>query len=166
MARKFRGTETVRVDAKGRMSIPAKFRRVFEAGDPDFQTGGRAQIVVVYGPDDWQMLHLYTIEAADEIDGDIDQLPRGSLERQWLEELMNGQATDAEIDGEGRLVLPQKLRAKIGIDDGAFLTARGDKLVVWANEDASRDHNAQLAEYQQQKGPDFDPLTLTGQVEG
>ncbi|MDO5658667.1 MAG: division/cell wall cluster transcriptional repressor MraZ [Paracoccus sp. (in: a-proteobacteria)] len=166
MARKFRGTEAVKVDAKGRMSIPAKFRRVFEAGDPDFQNGGKPQIVIVYGPEDWQMLHLYTIEAADEIDAEIDRLPRASLEREWLEELMNGQADTAEIDTEGRLVLPQKLRQKIGIEDGAILTARGDKLVLWANEETSEAHKSRLAEYQQQHGPGFDPLSLAGQVGG
>ena len=35
MARKFRGTETVKVDGKGRMSIPARLRRVFDAGVVD-----------------------------------------------------------------------------------------------------------------------------------
>ena len=47
MARRFRGSEEVKVDAKGRVSIPARFRRVFEASDPDFEPGKRAQMVVI-----------------------------------------------------------------------------------------------------------------------
>ena len=47
MARKFRGTETVKVDSKGRMSVPARMRKHFEQCDPAFATSntGRAQLV-------------------------------------------------------------------------------------------------------------------------
>ena len=52
LARRFRGSEEVKVDAKGRVSIPAKFRRVFESCDPDWETGRRPQLVIVYGRED------------------------------------------------------------------------------------------------------------------
>ena len=35
-ARRFRGESVHKVDAKGRVSIPAAFRRVLEDGDPDW----------------------------------------------------------------------------------------------------------------------------------
>lgn len=102
------------------MSIPARLRRVFDAGDPAFATAnnGRTQLVAVYGPDWWNWIELYTIEAIEEIDEQIDRLTRGSPQRRWLELLMNGQSTDLEIDREGRLVLPQKLREKLGLHRG------------------------------------------------
>ena len=131
MARRFRGQDEVKVDAKGRLSIPAKFRRVFESCDPDWETGRRPQLVIVYGPSDWQHLELYTIEAIEEIDAQIDRMTRGSPERLWLERLMNGTAEEAEIDNDGRLLLPQKLREKIGLDDRAFFIASGDYLRLW-----------------------------------
>ena len=76
MARKFRGTESVKVDGKGRMSVPARLRRVFDAGDPSFSgtNTGRTQLVAVYGPDWWNWLELYTIEAIEQIDEQIDRL--------------------------------------------------------------------------------------------
>ena len=39
MVLSFTGEHTQKVDGKGRMSIPADFRRVLEAGDPEWTTG-------------------------------------------------------------------------------------------------------------------------------
>lgn len=159
LARRFRGSEEVKVDAKGRVSIPAKFRRVFEASDPDYAQGKRAQLVVVYGFADWTHLRLYTIEAIDEIDQGISRMPRGSSERSYLETLMNGLSEEAEIDADGRLVLPQRLREKIGLDDRAFFMAQGDYLKVSTPET----HDADLAAIEAGMPalePGADPLSL------
>ena len=155
MARKFRGSEEVKVDGKGRMSIPARFRRIFEAGDPDWKPSDRTRMIVVYGPESWKKLEFYTVEAAERIDDEIDQLPRGSQERIWLETLMNGMATEAEIDTDGRLVLPQKLRDKIGLDDGAFFTSKGDFIEVWSPANYS-ESSGSLQDFMAQFPADFD----------
>ncbi|MDO5528749.1 MAG: division/cell wall cluster transcriptional repressor MraZ [Paracoccus sp. (in: a-proteobacteria)] len=165
MARKFRGSEEVNIDAKGRLSVPARFRRVFEQGDPNWKSGERAQIVLVYGPESWRKLELYTVEAADRIDEEIDRLERGSPERAWLETLMNGQATELEIDTEGRLVLPQKLRAKIGLDKAAVFTAKGDLLEVW-RPDEFEEADARLQQFMAERGEDFDPRIFLGGTRG
>lgn len=160
MARKFRGTETVKVDGKGRMSVPARLRRVFDAGDPGFSSSptGRTQLVAVYGPDWWNWIELYTIEAIEEIDAQIDRLTRGSQERRWLELLMNGQSTDLEIDREGRLVLPQKLREKLGFSEGTetIFESRGDYIQVYHPDERPKDVTA-LENFAASKGPEFDP---------
>ena len=164
MARRFRGQEEVRIDGKGRMSIPAKFRRVFEAGDPDWNPGERPKLVIVYGLPDWHHLEFYTMEAIDEIDDAIDRMPRGSLERRALERLMHGASEEAEIDQEGRLVLPQKLREKIGLQDSALFVASGDYLKVWSPEGhaaAEQDIDAFFAGLE----PGFDPRALLPQPE-
>ncbi|MDP0930287.1 cell division/cell wall cluster transcriptional repressor MraZ [Paracoccus onubensis] len=168
MARKFRGTESVKLDGKGRMSIPAKMRRVFDAGDPTFASSntGRTQIVAVYGPDQWNWLELYTIEAADEIDEQIDRLTRGSKERRWLEQLMNGQSTDLEIDRDGRLVLPLRLREKLGLTDGteAVFASHGDYVKVYHPDSPPKDIE-ELEEFTASKGPGFDPRQFLSEVD-
>lgn len=164
MARnKFRGSEEIPVDTKGRMSIPAAFRRVFEAGDPDWKPSERVRLIVVYGPQSWKKLDFYTVAAADRIDEEIDMLPRGSHEREWLEMLMNGMATEAEIDTEGRLVLPQKLREKIGLEKKAFLTAKGDALQVWRPENFG-EASGPLQEFMSQFPADYDPISFLGKA--
>ena len=168
MARKFRGTESVKVDGKGRMSVPARLRRVFDAGDPGFATAntGRTQLVAVYGPDWWNWIELYTIEAIEEIDQQIDKLTRGSPQRRWLEMLMNGQSTDLEIDKEGRLVLPQKLREKLGFTEGSetIFESRGDYIQVYHPDSRPKDVTA-LEDFTAQHGPEFDPRSFLDQVD-
>ena len=165
MARKFRGTESVKIDGKGRMSIPAKMRRVFDSGDAAFSTSntGRTQIVAVYGPDDWNWIELYTLEAADEIDEQIDGMVRGSKERRALERLMNEQSTELDIDREGRLVLPQKLREKLGFDNGieATFASRGDYVQVYHPDSPPKDVE-ELDQFLASKGPGFDPRAFLG----
>ncbi|TWI34982.1 division/cell wall cluster transcriptional repressor MraZ [Paracoccus sulfuroxidans] len=159
MARRFRGSEEVKVDAKGRVSIPAKFRRVFEASDPDWVNGRRPQLVIVYGTRDWKHLQLFTIEAMDEIDAGISRMPRGSAERNLLENIYHGHAEETDIDGDGRLVLPQKLREKIGLVDGAFFISAGDSLKVWTPE-AYAEEERRLEELVPDFEPGADPLSL------
>lgn len=159
MARKFRGSEDVKVDGKGRMSIPARFRRIFEAGDPDWNPAERTRMIVVYGPNSWKKLEFYTVEAAERIDEEIDQLPRGSQQRVWLETLMNGMATEAEIDTDGRLVLPQRLRDKIGLDSEAFFTSKGDFIEVWSPANYS-ESSGSLEAFMAQFPEDFDPRSF------
>ena len=167
MARKFRGTESVKVDGKGRMSIPARLRKVFDAGDPSFSTSntGRTQVVAVYGPDWWNWIELYTIDAIEEIDEQIDGLTRGSRERRWLEQLMNGQSTDLEIDREGRLVLPLKLREKLGFEAGVetLFASHGDYIKVYLPESPPKDI-AEIEEFAAEKGEGFDPREFLAQA--
>ena len=162
MARRFRGSEEVKVDAKGRVSIPAKFRRVFEASDPDFEPGKRAQLVIVFGTRDWKYLQLFTINAIDEIDEQIAGLDRGSPRRNYLEHIYHGHSEEAEIDGGGRLVLPQKLRDKIGLTDAAVFISGGDNLKVWTPADYEAEERALEARVPELE-PGADPLSLLSQ---
>lgn len=166
MAQKFRGTETVKVDGKGRMSVPARLRKTFDAGDPAFASAntGRTQLVAVYGPDSWNWVELYTIDAIEKIDAQIDRLTRGSVKRRWLEQLMNGQSVDLEIDREGRLVLPLKLREKLGFENGAetLFASHGDYVKVYLP-DARPADVAEIEDYAASKGAGFDPRVFLGE---
>ncbi len=168
MARRFRGSEEVKVDAKGRVSIPAKFRRVFESSDTDWEPGRRAQLVIVDGTRDWNWLQLFTISAMEEIEAGIAAMPRGSAARNLLENIYQGHAEEAEIDGDGRLVLPQKLREKIGLTDSAFFISAGDSLKLWSPQAYAEEERALEARVPELE-PGADPLSLlavAGAAEG
>ena len=71
MGRRFRGESHHKVDAKGRVSIPASFRRVIEAADPNWTDGLNPELVIVYGDHRRNYLECYTMEAIDEVDAKI-----------------------------------------------------------------------------------------------
>ncbi len=111
------------MDGKGRVSIPAGFRRVLENGDPSWSEGKAPEFVIVYGDHRRKYLECYTLDAAAEVDAQIADLPRGSIERRMLEKLFNGQSLPATIDDTGRIVLPQKLREKIDLGEMVYFIA-------------------------------------------
>ncbi len=160
MARRFRGESRHKVDAKGRVSIPANFRRVIEAGDPDFTDGLRPQLVIVYGDHRREFLECFTMEAIDEVDRKIAALPRASTKRRMLERLINGQSLATEVDPDGRLVLPQKLREKLGLDAEAYFIGAGDTFQIWRPETYETEQVAATEEWLDSLPPDVDPLAL------
>ena len=160
MARRFRGSDTFKVDAKGRVSIPAPFRRVIEASDPDWREGLRPNIVIVYGDDAFDWLEVYTMKAIEEIDQQIEDMQRGSDERLWMEELMHGQSIETNIDDDGRLVLPQKLREKIGLKGEAFFISAGDYFKIWKPETYHKKAGSRTRKLAEQYPEGFDPRSL------
>lgn len=160
MARRFRGEFHQKVDTKGRVSIPALFRRVIEAADPDWTDGQRPNLVIVYGTPQQKRLDCYTIEAIDAIDARIDRMQRGSMERRMLERLFHGFSLPAQVDEDGRIVLPAKLRDKIELAGEAFFIASGDHFQIWKPETYEAEEQARTEAWLEDFPEDFDPLSL------
>ncbi len=152
----FRGDGVHKVDTKGRVSIPALFRRVLEAGDPDWAQDRNPSIVIVYGGDKRKHLECYTAEAIAEVDAKIRKLPRGSKKRRALQRLYHGQAHPTSVDETGRLVLPAKLREKIGLKREAYFVGNGDTFEIWNQETYDNEMYADL-EADDDFDPDVDP---------
>ena len=158
MGHRFRGESHHKVDTKGRVSIPASFRRVIEAADPNWTDGLNPELVIVYGDHRRNYLECYTMEAIDEVDAKIDALPRGSMERKMLQRLFHGQSFPTNIDETGRLVLPAKLRQKIALDAEAFFIAAGDTFQIWKPETYETEELAKTEDWLDELPDDFDPL--------
>jgi MraZ protein len=158
VGRRFRGESHHKVDGKGRVSIPASFRRVLEAGDPGWTPGSSPELVIVYGDHRRKFLECYTMEAIDEVDAKIDALPRGSMERKALQRMFHGQSFPTNVDETGRLVLPTKLRAKIGLEGEAFFIAAGDTFQIWKPETYETEELAKSEAWLDEQPDDFDPM--------
>ena len=163
MVRRFRGEFHQKVDGKGRVSIPADFRRVLEAGDPLWSEGKVPEFVIVYGDHRRSYLECYTMDAANEVDAQIAELPRGSMERRMLERLFNGQSLKTSVDETGRIVLPAKLRAKTDLDTTAYFIATGDTFQIWKPETYVELEESKTESWLDQFPEDFDPLILLDQ---
>ena len=157
---RFRGEFDQKVDNKGRVSIPAPFRRVVDAGDPDRQAGERPTLIIVYGTETQVRFDCYTVQGIERIDERIDRMKKGSVERRVLERIYHGHALHAQLDEEGRVVLPQKLREKIGLDERAYFIAMGDHFQIWKPESYADHELNRVDEFLSQQDADFDPNSL------
>ena len=164
MARRFRGESHHKVDGKGRVSIPALFRRVIELGDPNYIEGLNPELVIVYGDHRRNYLECYTIQAINELDLKIDALPRGSMERRMLQRLFHGQSFPTMVDDTGRLVLPLKLRKKINLQAEAFFIAAGDTFQIWKTETYEAEELSKTEAWLDQLPENFDPLVYLDSV--
>lgn len=120
MAEAFRGEVNQKVDAKARVSIPAAFRRVLEAGDPSFPETPRPKLVMVYGDERRQFVECYSIQEMKRVEALIARLPKGAPRRRFLERNLITLSVTVEVDEDGRIVLPQKVREKIGLSAEAL----------------------------------------------
>ena len=166
MARKFRGESHNKVDAKGRVSIPALFRRVLEASDPNWTEGLPPELVIVYGDKRKKYLECYTMEAIAEVDDKIAALPRGSAPRQLLESIFHGHSLYTSVDETGRLVLSAKLRQRIGLENEAFFIAAGDTFQIWNPDTYENEQVARMDALLDDLPEDFDPLMFLDNAKG
>jgi MraZ protein len=144
VARVFRGEFHQKVDGKGRVSVPASFRRVLESQDPEWSDGKRPRLVLVYGDDRRKFLECYSVTAMDDVDARIGAIPRGTPLRRAMETLFYSQSAELEVDDDGRIVLPQKLREKIALDAEAYFAATSDTFQIWKPETYEAEEKARV----------------------
>lgn len=159
MAGMFRGVSVHKVDNKGRVSIPASFRSVLIANDPDFDPERGATVTIVFGNRKKAELECYSETARIEVDAKISAMPRGSKPRRMLERMFTTFAHTASVDENGRLVLPANLRRHANITDTAVFMATGDTFLILS--EAEYDARvAELEDWQDEIGEDVDPLSF------
>jgi len=125
---RFVSTFTNRIDAKGRVSIPAPFRAVLER---DRYAAGGGLGIYCYPSLDAPALDAGGERLATKIDGLLAGLPAYSDERDELSVALYGDVQVLAIDQDGRIVLPEKLRAHAGIGAEIAFVGLGDKFQMW-----------------------------------
>ncbi|WP_406721678.1 MULTISPECIES: division/cell wall cluster transcriptional repressor MraZ [Thioclava] len=158
----FIGEYTFKVDSKGRMSIPAAYRQELADGDPSRPNQDRPRMVIVYGADNQKMLTVYTQSAFEALAADIAALPRGSKNRTILQRMVLSKSQPLEIDPDGRMVLPAFLREKIGLENEAYFAGVGETFEIWKPETFEDADQANVDQWIDEMGDDFDPLSLLG----
>ena len=120
----FRGLNTINLDAKGRLAIPAKFRERLAV-----LCGGH--MVVTIDAEERSLL-IYPVNEWEEIEAKITSLPTFDPRARRIQRLLVGHATDVEIDGSGRILLPAALREYAGLEKETVLIGQGKKLELWS----------------------------------
>ena len=122
----FQGSQSINVDAKGRFAVPSRYREVLLA-----VCEGR--MVVTANPYE-RCLNVYPETQWQEVKSKIEALPNGNKKVRRLQRLVLGNASELEMDGNGRLLLPQTLRDYANLDKKAMLVGLGDKAELWSEQ--------------------------------
>lgn len=90
------------LDTKGRMAIPAKFRDKLSAGA--IITRGIDNCLFMFANAEWEKLAAKLVA-----------LPLAQADARAFVRLMLSGATDVEVDGQGRILIPDSLRKYAGL---------------------------------------------------
>lgn len=144
MLKFFSGSMTHKVDAKGRVSLPADFRKVLEAV-------GSSHVVVLP-----QMKHpdyhvVLSQTAYDKLIENFEQEDRDPDDIEAMAQIIQTNARQIPFDDVGRMVLSKDLREMIGVTDEVRFVGRGSTFQLWepgrhiAYEAPSKERGRELA---------------------
>jgi MraZ protein len=99
----FRGNHPTRVDEKGRLKVPAEFKREIEEryGTKFYITSENGKTAKVYPMEEWE-----------KIEQKLMNMPNSNPSKKRLLTATSFYGQNAEMDSQGRLLLPQILREK------------------------------------------------------
>ncbi len=126
----FRGNHPTRVDEKGRLKLPAEFKRVVEEkyGVQFYITSKDGRVAEVYPMQEWE-----------EMEAKLAKIPNFNPAKKKLLDRVNYFGQVAEMDAQGRILLPQILRETAKVTGDVVVFGMQTYLEV-ANHDDFRQH--------------------------
>ena len=121
----FIGQFECKVDAKGRMKLPAGLLR-------QLPEGSAGTFVINKGLDN--NLDLYTMEAWENLTQKLKELNRmNSRKRKFLRDFYEN-AVHLELDSSDRILIPQKSAQLVGLERDAVIVCYLDNIEIWSKE--------------------------------
>jgi MraZ protein len=114
----FLGQHRYQMDAKGRIALPSRFHDAF--GKSMFLILGRDAGLWAYAEEDW-----------NRVTDRIDSSPLSTREERNRARTLFGHAERVKVDEQGRVVIPQFLRERAGLDREVVVLGVSDHLEVW-----------------------------------
>ena len=115
----FKGEYSHSIDAKGRLIVPAKFRELL--GDQFVVTKGFDGCLFMFAQDGW-----------DQFEEKLQALPMDKPEARMLGRFFISGAIDAEVDKQGRILLPANLLQHAKIEKEAVIAGVGNRVEIWS----------------------------------
>jgi len=115
----FTGEYRHTVDDKGRIAVPVKFRAQLAPGS-----------MISGWLDD--CLAIHTKEGWDALSSKVAALPFTDFASRRFQRFGCSTATDAQMDKQGRVLLPAYLRESVGLTGDAVLVGSQDHAEIWA----------------------------------
>jgi len=118
----FRGSFEHTVDAKGRVSVPSKFRDIIAD-----RYDGRLVLAMDYD----LCLTVYPLEEWEKLEEKIKALPVMKQEVKDFMRFFFSSATECELDKQGRILIPPVHRDRAGITKNVVLVGIMNKIEIW-----------------------------------
>ncbi len=113
-----KGQSNHNLDAKGRLIIPSRLR-----------DGLGSKFVLCKGMD--KNIYAYPEEEWEKFSDKLNSLPISDKNARKFQNFFQGSATECEVDGQFRIVIPQLLRTWAGIDKEVVLVGNGTTVEIW-----------------------------------
>ncbi len=149
----FRGSFVHLIDAKGRVSIPARYREVVVSS-------GRSELVVTRCPNSPPpRLEAYPVGVWEKLDEQLqNRAGRFDPHMMRFEDFFVGNAQSCEIDAQGRILIPTALREWAGLEKEVVFSGARDRFRIWNPE--AWEQEQQVAALKIQSGELLSKLNL------
>lgn len=117
----FMGEYSHSIDPKGRLIVPAKFRE--QLGEEFVVTAGLDGCLTIYASSDWKAF-----------EEKIQALPLTNPSARKFSRFFLASACQCELDKQGRILLPQKLREMASLEKDVVLAGVGNRVEIWDRE--------------------------------
>ncbi len=114
----FIGEYKYNLDNKNRLAVPSKFRKLFKDG-----------LVITKGLDN--CLFIYTSKEWKKLADKLANLPFSQAKSRAFSRMMLAGAMDVNLDGQGRVVLPDYLKGFASLNKKVIIAGLYNRLEVW-----------------------------------
>lgn len=121
----FYGESTVAIDDKGRLAIPTAYREQLSALCA-------SRLVITYNPFERECLWLFPLPEWERTRDQVMQLSSFNTAHRDLQRKLVGAAAAVELDGNGRILLPQTARQVAALQKHGILLGIGAKFELWS----------------------------------
>jgi MraZ protein len=123
----FLGQFTHSIDAKGRLTVPVKFRVLIAAG---------AYVTQGFDPN----LLVYTAESFSRLAQRANALSTSDPAARTVRRLIFGGAVDVGLDSAGRILIPDFLRKHAGLEGDTTIVGAGEYFEIWSAAAWDKEH--------------------------
>ena len=118
----FKGSYKFTLDHKGRVNIPAKLRKATAGSSYDsfVVTRGLEECLFVFALDEWE-----------KIEEKLRSLSFTQSHHRLFIRILLSNASDANLDGQGRIVIPQNLLKLANIDKEVLILGALQRIEIW-----------------------------------